>query len=379
MIDSFAQSVYLNRNYRFWFFQVMGWSAFSLATFLSITLVDGNLSWPHIGHIGLSATLGMLATWPLRSIYHATFDIPLWRRILIAIVALIVLCFVWTLLRILVFAWIVGEDPIWGEFNYWFFGSLSIFLSWTALYYGINYYELLTLEHQKLLRESALKSEEKMRRFRAEASARDAQLRMLRYQLTPHFLFNTLNAINALVSLKENEKAQEMLRLLSDFLRRSLEHDGIDTVCFEQELQSLQLYLNIEKVRFEDRLQLEFAIDPAARPALVPYLLLQPVVENSMKYAIAASKEGGVVRIVAEVADGQLHLQVSDTGSDDGSAASDHGRGVGLSNTLNRLRTLYDESFTFVTEEIQPSGLAVRITIPFQTVPLSRVNAGAAL
>jgi two-component system LytT family sensor kinase len=371
LIYSFAQAVYLNRNYRFWFFQVIGWSGYSLATFLSITLVEGNLSWPHIGHIALSAVLGILTTWPLRSLYHRTFDVALSSRLVIATLGLVILSGVWTLLRILVFAWIVGEEAIWKEFNYWYFGSIFVFLSWTVLYYGINYYELLTLEHQKLLEESALKSEEQMRRSQAEAKARDAQLQMLRYQLTPHFLFNTLNAINALIHLRENEKAQEMLQLLSDFLRHSLEQDGIESVSLEQELESLMLYLNIEKVRFEDRLQLEFEIEPTASQALVPHLLLQPIVENAMKYAIAVSEEGGTVRIKAEVADDQLHLQVSDTGPGSSGTESEHGRGVGLRNTLERLRTLYEDNFTFDTTEISPSGLAVRIIIPFETAQLA--------
>jgi two-component system LytT family sensor kinase len=371
LIYSFAQAVYLNRNYRFWLFQVIGWSGYSLATFLSITLVEGNLSWPHIGHIALSAVLGILTTWPLRSLYHRTFDVALSSRLVIATLGLVILSGVWTLLRILVFAWIVGEEAIWKEFNYWYFGSIFVFLSWTVLYYGINYYELLTLEHQKLLEESALKSEEQMRRSQAEAKARDAQLQMLRYQLTPHFLFNTLNAINALIHLRENEKAQEMLQLLSDFLRHSLEQDGIESVSLEQELESLMLYLNIEKVRFEDRLQLEFEIEPTASQALVPHLLLQPIVENAMKYAIAVSEEGGTVRIKAEVADDQLHLQVSDTGPGSSGTESEHGRGVGLRNTLERLRTLYEDNFTFDTTEISPSGLAVRIIIPFETAQLA--------
>lgn len=367
LIGPFAQAVYWNRNYRFWFFQVTGWTGYSLATFLSITLVEDNISWPHIGHICLSAALGMLTSWPLRTLYHRTFGLDLSLRLLIATVALMVISGVWTVLRILVFAWVVGEEAIWYEFNYWYFGSLGVFLSWTVLYYGINYYELLTLEHQKLLEESALKREEQMRRLLAESSARDAQLQMLRYQLNPHFLFNTLNAINALVNLKENDRAQEMLKLLSDFLRHSLEQDGIENVSLAQELESLMLYLNIEKVRFEDRLSLEIDVDPAAHPALVPSLILQPIVENAMKYAIAMNEDGGTVRISGHVVDDQLRLEVSDSGPGPNNLAGDHGRGVGLRNTLERLQTLYEQSFSFDTVDIHPCGLSVQIHIPFQT------------
>ena len=329
LIRPLAQFLYKNRDYRFWFSQLVGWTGYSLATFLSITLVEDNVNWLHIGHISLSAVLGILCTWPLRLLYRQTFGLSLSIRILVASAALVVLSGIWTMLRILVFAWILGEPAIWHEFHYWYFGSLFVFLSWTALYYGIRYYELLTAEHEILIQELALKKEEQYKRALAESSARDAQLRMLRYQLNPHFLFNTLNAINALVQLGENSKAQEMLMLLSDFLRHSLEHAGIESVSLEEELESLMLYLNIEKVRFADRLTLEFDIAPQAIQALVPGLILQPILENSMKYAIGASEDGGTVRVTACLLQDQLQLEVSDTGPGMDAAKIAEGRGVG--------------------------------------------------
>ena len=365
-IHPFAQAVYGNRHYRFWFFQVLGWSGYALGTFLSITLMEGNFSWPQIGHIGMSAVLGILTTLPLRTLYNRTFDLPLWLRLLVASTALIALSGVWTALRILVFAWIVGVPAIWNEFNYWYFGSLFVFLSWTVLYYGIKYYELLALEHQKLLEESSLKQVEQMARVRAESSARNAQLQMLRYQLNPHFLFNTLNAINALVNLKENRKAQQMLLLLSGFLRHSLEQDSVNRMSLDRELESLMLYLDIEKVRFEDRLELVFDIDSHARDALVPGLILQPIVENAMKYAISPSEDGGTVCIKAQVGEGRLNLEVSDTGPGMKDCDSGNGWGVGLRNTQERLSALYEGKFTFETANTMPSGLTVRISFPYE-------------
>ncbi|MEP5765171.1 MAG: histidine kinase [Halieaceae bacterium] len=366
LIRPLAQLLYDNRNYRFWSFQVTGWAGYSLVTFLSITLVEGNVSWPHIGHIALSAVLGMITSWPLRGLYRQTFDLAIPQRVLIASVALVALSGVWTVLRILVFAWIVGEAALWGEFNYWFFGSLFVFLSWTVLYYGINYYELLALEHQKLLEESALKGEEQIRRLQAESHARRAELQMLRYQLTPHFLFNTLNAINALVNLNENDKAQEMLKLLSDFLRHTLDQHGVEEVSLDQEIESLMLYLTIEKVRFEDMLTLEFDIEPEAREAMVPSLILQPIVENSMKYAIAKNEEGGCIRVKAHISADDLYLEVADTGPGMTGTQQEGGRGVGLSNTMQRLEALYQRDFDFRTTEVEPSGLRVQMRFPFR-------------
>lgn len=366
MIRPLAEFLVENRSYRFWFCQLVGWAGYSLVTFLTITLVESDFSWLQIGHIFMSAVLGILTSWPLRALYQHTFNFSLSTRLLIAALAIVILSGVWTVLRIVLFAWIVGEDAIWNEFNYWYFGSLSVFLSWTVLYYGIHYYELLTVEHQKLLQESAQREQERYRRLQAESSARSAQLQMLRYQLNPHFLFNTLNSINALVTLRENEKAQEMIQMLSQFLRHSLEHDGIENVSLNEELKSLMLYLNIEKTRFEDRLVLEFDIESGAREALVPGLILQPIIENSMKYAIATSEDGGTVSVKARILDDQLLLEVADSGPGISDKEFIPGRGVGLRNTLDRLETFYGEKYTFETFDRAPSGLSVQIRIPFQ-------------
>jgi two-component system, LytTR family, sensor kinase len=369
-IKPLIQVLYENRDYRFWACQVVGWAGYALVTFLSVTLIDDKVSWPHIGHICLSAVLGILCAQPLRSLYRQTFEYSLVPRLFVAAAAVVVVSGVWTALRVLVFAQLEGEEAVWDEVHYWYFGSLFVFLSWSVLYYGIKYYELLTLEHQKLLEESALKREEHLYRVRAESAARDAQLQMLRYQLNPHFLFNTLNAINALVKLRENDRAQEMIQYLSQFLRHTLEQDGVENVSLEQELDSLMLYLNIEKARFEDRLTLVFEIDCAARQASVPGLILQPILENAMKYAIGPSENGGTVRICAAVVGDKLHLEVSDDGpgmvDTSESATFAQGHGVGLSNTRKRLETLYGEEYSLEIGNGSPAGLTIKICIPYQ-------------
>ena len=368
-IKSFAQMLYENHDLRFWLCQLGGWVGYSLATFLSITLFDDNVTWPHLGHIGLSSILGMLTTWPLRALYNASFDSTIMRRLVISSVAVIILSGVWTVLRVIIFAWIVGETAVWNEVNYWYFGSLFVFLSWTALYFGLKYYDMHTQEHQKLLEVSSAQQEERFRRYQAESSFRDAQLQMLRYQLNPHFLFNTLNGIYALVKLKENNKAQEMLQLLSKFLRHSLEQEDAETVSLAKEMESLMLYLNIEKTRFEDRLNLEFEIEPKARLALVPPFILQPIVENSMKYAIEPSENGGTVKVRATVVKNELQLNVMDTGPGLDASKGTQGRGVGLRNTLDRLEALYEGKYSFETINNSPSGLLVQIRFPFQAAP----------
>lgn len=373
-LRTLARALYRNRNYRFWAYQCGGWVGYSLVTFVTITVMDGNVSLEHLAHLGVQALLGILCSWPLRPIYRATFTAPLLTRTVVGIVSILLFSALWTGSRIYTFTLMSAETGLWAEFNYWFFGSVFVFLSWSVLYYGIHYYELLILEHRKLLQEVAAREKEKLRRLRAESAAREAQLRMLRYQLNPHFLFNTLNAINAHVRVGETGPAGEMIQFLSRFLRHSLEHDSIDDIPLSQELDALRLYLNIEQARFGERLQLKFDIEPAAIDALVPSLLLQPIVENAMKYAIDPSEEGGTVEIHARIRGPMLELQVIDSGP--GLAeGKPEGRGIGLSNTLDRLRTLYGNDYEFLTGKHAPQGAVVTVRLPYHVAwPMQRAG-----
>src|SRR5207342_1219369 len=190
-----------------------------------------------------------------------------------------------------------------------------LLLCWTGLYFGIKYYESLQLQREATLRAATL--------------AQEAQLKMLRYQLNPHFLFNTLNAISTLILDGENRTANQAVMRLSEFLRYTLDQDPMKKVTLRQELDALNLYLGIEKLRFGDRLRLEFDVDERAESALVPSLLLQPLVENAMKYAIAPREQGGAVTVIAGIEGGGLRLAVVDDGPGlPPAVANANGRGV---------------------------------------------------
>ena len=356
-----------NSHHRqFWFMQCVGWVGYSLITFFAITVWDDNVTLSHVGHIALQALLGIFTSWPLRAIYQRSFALNIAVRAATAIIAVSVLALLWTALRMQTFMWISGEQGLWREFNLWYFGSLFVFLSWTALYFGSRYYQLHELEHQQLLRETALKREEQLKRLQAESAARDAQLQMLRYQLNPHFLFNTLNSINALVTLQENHKAQTMIQRLSEFLRHTLEQDNIDNVTLEQELNTLHSYLDIEKTRFEDRLMLTFDIEPQALQALVPSFILQPFYENSLKYAIGAREAGGTIALLARIVEHELLLQVSDDGPEVNDSDDILERGIGLRNTVKRLEAAYGSRYTFDASAAAEQGFCITLAIPYR-------------
>jgi LytS/YehU family sensor histidine kinase len=260
-----------------------------------------------------------------------------------------------------------GEADLWSDFGGWLFGSILIFVCWVAFYHGVKYYQLLQNEHETLLMVAAENKEQQLRRSRAETVAHEAQLKMLRYQLNPHFLFNTLNAISALVQIKKSSTANSMIVQLSDFLRYSLDNDPIKRVSLEQELDALKLYLNIEQTRFADRLELEFDIQPEANAALVPSLILQPLIENAIKYGVAPMEAGGKLTIAAKLDGEFIEIQVADTGPGlENLAVDQNSVGVGLRNTIDRLHEFYGDSYSFQLEHADPSGLRVCMRLPLK-------------
>jgi two-component system LytT family sensor kinase len=211
---------------------------------------------------------------------------------------------------------------------------------------------------------------EKQNVLKASSMAHQAHIKMLRYQLNPHFLFNTLNAISTLILMKENKTAEAMVTRLSDFLRYSLDKDPIQRVPLIQEIQALELYLDIEEVRFEDRLTVVWDIEEKTQSALVPSLILQPIIENSIKFAISKLEDGGCINISAKTFGRDLMLNVSDNGPGaeikNGQLPISKSGGVGLHNIKERLEALYLNRHSFVISHNYPTGIKVNIRIPFE-------------
>lgn len=341
-----------------------------MVTFFSLTLWYATATWDHVSHTIVQSLLGMLLSIPLHRVCLVVWNQPILSRIGWSLLAVVAVSFLWTLLRIYTFTMITGSAGIWADFGGWYFSSFLVYLCWVALYYGNKYYYQAQMEYQKTQAAAAAIREEQLKRLNAEADAKNAQLGMLQYQLNPHFLFNTLNSISALVKFQEAEKAQKMITQLGHFLRYSLDTDPARTISLQQEIEALMLYLDIEITRFGDRLKLDFETDEQAKRAQVPSLLLQPLAENSIKYAISANENGGTIKLRATVQQDELRLEITDTGP---GVASDRpapktGRRVGLHNTLQRLKTLYDEAYMFDINLHPSGGLKISIRIPYNPV-----------
>src|SRR5437773_7111449 len=193
-----------------------------------------------------------------------------------------------------------------------------------------------------------------------------AQLRALKMQLHPHFLFNTLHSISSLV-LEDPPKANSMIARLGDFLRLTLENSNQQLVSLKEETEFLRCYLEIEQVRFGDRLTVAFELEPQTLSAQVPHLILQPVVENAIQYAIAPRATRGHINVEAKRLNSLLRLEVRDNGPGIISNSDLFGaEGVGLSNVRARLHQIYGSEFRFELMNVRDGGLAVVMEIPFQ-------------
>jgi sensor histidine kinase YesM len=230
------------------------------------------------------------------------------------------------------------------------------------LIFGVN----MALFQVSFARRAALKQE--LQLSQARSAAQQAQLAALRYQLNPHFLFNSLNSISALIVTKRNEDAERMTDKLSSFLRTSLNSDPGELIPLEDELSLTEEYLEIESVRFGERLNVNIDCAPGACEALVPSFLVQPLVENAIKHGVAPSREPVSINIHASVQDGELCIRVENCITDDAKAnragVGASGRtGVGLNNVRRRLEAVYGKSATLEAAPDQESFVAT-ICIP---------------
>ncbi len=338
----------------FWTFQFFGWTGYFLVRMFQAITNNQDPSAVSIQYLA-AVIIGVSMTIVMRHVYRIVRDRPLFLVLPVVIMLCAAFGLLFSSLELALAPVLVpGIAPFAGLalFGNAMFEATVLF-AWSAIYFGYYYYTGL--------------QEQKAQVLQATAMAHQAQLKMLRYQLNPHFLFNTLNAISTLVLDKAEEDANKMLTKLSSFLRYTLVNQPTQRISLDQELYALGLYLDIEKVRFQDRLTIEYDIDENAKTALVPSLILQPLIENAIKYAIAPSIDGGTVTVCAKIVGDQLVLALKDTGpglEDIHHIVSQSGSGVGIANTKERLSQIYGDDHEFRLENLDPTGLGIFIQVP---------------
>lgn len=208
--------------------------------------------------------------------------------------------------------------------------------------------------------------QEELQASELRAQLAGAQLEVLKSQLHPHFLFNALHAISSLMQ-EDIEAADNMIGRLGDLLRRSLRRASDQEVTLREELEFAERYLEIERVRFSDRMQVKLDVDPEVMDVSVPNLILHPLVENAVRHGISGTVDGGTVRVAASRVGDALELVVSDNGvGQNGSDRSAQGGGIGLANTRERLRRLYGDRHQFTIQNGSGAGFTVTIRMPLR-------------
>ncbi len=344
----------------FWTLHLCGWAALGLSMWIGVLSHVDDPGRAFVGKM-IFAIVGGTLTLGLRPLYGRLHErgVSIPKLIVTSAVCSYLLTVVWSILHkgsvSLLWTWVDGEVLSLPPFGWLMSGTLFytfIPMAWSMLYFGIKYHQDAQTERERALA--------------AESEAHRARLQALRYQLNPHFLFNTLNAVSTLIVERENRDAERMVARLSDFLRLTLECNSDVEVPLADELDFARRYLDIEQIRFGDRLVVHEDVDPETLSAQVPPLLLQPLVENAVRHGIMPREEGGTLHIEARRVGTQLLLRVVDDGPGPARSADTAG-GVGLANTKARLDSLYGDQHRFALRRADGGGCIVRIELPFHT------------
>ena len=356
---------FANKNRAFWRLQTVGWLGALLLRAMS-AIANGQ-PWSFLVLVLIASVTGFSLSLVLAVIFHQLIG----RRPIVTWGVTVLVLALAVSLYAFIDGWVIGLYRLDASTGFAqlvigvFYLDAALLGAWSALYYAINFFLQIEEQNDQLIR--------------LENQATSAQLAMLRYQLNPHFLFNTLNSISTLVLLKQADAANAMLTRLSSFLRYTLINEPSARVTVAQEVEMLKLYLDIELMRFEERLRPIFHIEPASEPALLPSLLLQPLVENAIKYAVSPQEAGAEITVTTQLAGPNLRIVVADTGPgvqlgdannrlagvsfDGGEQVS---TGVGLGNIRDRLAQTYGSDHRFETYEPPEGGFAVAIEIPYE-------------
>ena len=333
------------------------WTAQFTTLTISRLFRAADVSWANVEPRALVTVCAILLSFAILLVLRAVRGRSLLRRAVIAAVLAATGCCIHTAINMAAFMLFSPPESAFSIASYllsyavslfdfvWFYAALSIML--LALTYG----------------EDLVENEDRIATLQAQANL--AQLNALRYQLNPHFLFNTLNSVASLISKKMGAEAEMMVVSLSDFLRSTLRMDSGREITLAEEIKLQSLYLEIEKIRFPQRLSVTIDVPQALQDACVPNLITQPLIENVIKYAVAGSTAPVHLEVIARELGGKLSLEVRDDGGNASSGAPS-GTQVGLRNVAERLRLRHGDQASFAAHPRPEGGFSARIQIPLR-------------
>jgi hypothetical protein len=339
-------------NRRYWLFQITGWGCFALM-YIFFALTFNKTSRPFFLRLLVFVILGILITHFMRWVIRR-MDLllkPLNRQIpgfilltfIIAVFIAIVEIGAYKLFNL------EGEENSYTLFGLIIvntFNSIFYLFIWNCIYFIYHYVQKSRKQQLDTLQ--------------LEALVKALELQTIKAHINPHFIFNSLNSIRALVD-ENPQRARKAITELSNILRSSMQVEKMEMVPFEKELYIVKDYLALENMRFEDRLKIEYQIDDDTLDQPVPPMMLQTLVENAIKHGISKQISGGIVKIISDFKGNYHELAVQNTGSLNGTL---NGEGFGLSSTTNRLSLLYGDKARFEIKQINPSLVEAKVLIP---------------
>lgn len=351
-------------NSRYWMFQAIGWGSFALI-YIFFAFSFDQLRSVFFLRLGVFLALGILFSHLMRLVIirvgllqkHLNKQILQFFVITFCLSFLVSFLYVETLVVTELLKKTDSDLLNRKGFSYWFniwllvlnnaFLYFLLFFIWNLIYFVYHYVEKSRKQQLDTLQ--------------LEALVRDLELKTIKAHINPHFIFNSLNSIRALVD--ENPKrARAAVTELSNILRSSMQTDKLERVAFEKELSIVKDYLALENMRFEDRLKIEYEIDEDTLDQPVPPMMLQTLVENAIKHGISKQISGGIIRIISNFSGNYYELAVQNTGLLNGYGGNE---GFGLSSTTNRLSLLYGDKAKFEIKQVTPTLVEARVLIPF--------------
>jgi two-component system LytT family sensor kinase len=352
-VYSMNQALFLtNRNRVYWICQLSGWSVWALLNIIGMLSFD-LFSWEKIIIFLFLCFAGLCFTHLLRNIIKKYFwvNLPLKKitpRILLSSLTIGIILGVLYFCTNYFTGVLPPSDIKFGTQIVWTANLSSIVLVWFLIYFSVHLFE----NYKRVEIESLI----------WEAAVKDFELKTLKSQLNPHFMFNAMNSIRALIE-EDPENAKAALTRLSNILRYSLKMERNETVPLEEEIQIVTDYLALEAVRFEERLNYELNIDPMSVKIEIPPMMIQTLVENGIKHGVTKRTEGGKITVNSKMNGSCLIIQIKNNGQIDQESLR-HSKGFGIDNTKQRLNLLYGEKAIFTIKNESPDVVLAEINIP---------------
>lgn len=342
----------LTKNKIYWICQFSGWITIGLFNVLALTAFD-NFTYSKLVYVIYFVLLGLTSTHIYRFIIkkYKWFELPVKRLIPRTILSTLVIgTIIFSLLYSVQFlsGAYAGEEYQWGRPIFGIFNSSIFVLIWSLIYFSVYFFEnYKKAEIESLIWESAVK---------------DFELKTLKAQLNPHFMFNAMNSIRSLIE-EDPQRAKKAVTQLSNILRYSLKIERKETVSLEDEIQTVTDYLELEYIRFEERLKYSINIAPETAKIELPPMMIQTLVENALKHGVAKRTEGGFISLVSSINNNSLIIEIKNSGQ---LSEEDllNATGFGISNTKHRLSLLYGEKSSFLIQNENEDTVSVKLIIP---------------